>query len=71
MKKTKRIHFRATPQVKAYVDELADRLHTNPSDMLVVGAVLVERAAKCPADYLRLKADTIAELASVARGAVA
>lgn len=56
MDKTKRLSIRVTPKVKAHFDGLAAALGTNLSDMLVVGAMLVEGRAKTSVQYQKVKA---------------
>ena len=60
IKKTKRVQIRVTPKFKSRLEKVADKLHTDVSDMLALGALLVEEKAECPSDYLRLKSEVIA-----------
>lgn len=60
IKKTKRVQIRVTPSFKGRLEKVADKLHTDVSDMLALGALLVENQAATPSEYLHLKSEVIA-----------
>ena len=59
--KSKAFGVRATPSVRKHIKAQAAALGTTVSDMLVVSAFVLGQQVKGPSDYMRVKAELMAD----------